>query len=88
MPCISLEEVIDDWLGGQEVELLKIDAQGFDLQVVRSAGTVRAPRTPPWPAPASDLSVRLECPGGCMLWVLGSVLFDDAWSFVRRRSGG
>ena len=45
MPCISLEEVIDDWLGGQEVELLKIDAQGFDLQVVRSAGTVRAPRT-------------------------------------------
>ena len=51
MPCISLEEVIDDWLGGQEVELLKIDAQGFDLQVVRSAGTVRAP---------GDL---LACPG-------------------------
>ena len=86
MPCISLEEVIDDWLGGQEVELLKIDAQGFDLQVVRSAGTVRT--GDPWPTPASDRSVTLECPGGCMLWVLGSVLFDDAWSFVRRRSGG
>ena len=62
VPCVGLEEVITGWLGGREIELLKIDAQvshtnnlhliltqsspnphlilsqGFDLQVVRSAG--------------------------------------------------
>lgn len=38
VPCVGLQEVITDWLGSREIDLLKIDAQGFDLQVVRSAG--------------------------------------------------
>merc|ERR1740130_2163840 len=40
VPCVSLEEVIRDWLGGQQIKNIKIDAQGFDLQVVKSAGAM------------------------------------------------
>lgn len=38
VPCVSLEQVIGDWLGGKDVAHIKIDAQGFDLNVVKSAG--------------------------------------------------
>ncbi|CAJ1388946.1 unnamed protein product [Effrenium voratum] len=38
VPCISLEHVIRSWLGGSEVYYLKVDAQGSDLAVVKSAG--------------------------------------------------
>lgn len=38
VPCISLEHVIEQWLGGAYIKHLKVDAQGFDLQVVKSAG--------------------------------------------------
>jgi FkbM family methyltransferase len=40
VPCISLEEVIRDWLNGFNVKHIKIDAQGFDLNVVKSAGSM------------------------------------------------
>eukprot|EP00295_Goniomonas_pacifica_P034284 CAMPEP_0175971768 /NCGR_PEP_ID=MMETSP0108-20121206/41844_1 /TAXON_ID=195067 ORGANISM="Goniomonas pacifica, Strain CCMP1869" /NCGR_SAMPLE_ID=MMETSP0108 /ASSEMBLY_ACC=CAM_ASM_000204 /LENGTH=254 /DNA_ID=CAMNT_0017300985 /DNA_START=250 /DNA_END=1012 /DNA_ORIENTATION=- len=39
VPVVSLQTVIEQWLGGREIQRLKVDAQGFDLQVVRSAGT-------------------------------------------------
>jgi hypothetical protein len=38
VPCVSLEEVIGGWLKGASITHMKIDAQGFDLEVVRSAG--------------------------------------------------
>ncbi|CAE7535040.1 Ccdc108, partial [Symbiodinium pilosum] len=38
VPCISLRHVLESWLSGQEVYFLKIDAQGYDLNVVQSAG--------------------------------------------------
>ncbi|CAE7686544.1 unnamed protein product [Symbiodinium sp. CCMP2456] len=40
VPCISLKHVIGDWLGGQEVWFLKVDAEGADLAVVQSAGNM------------------------------------------------
>jgi len=40
VPCISLEHIIDKWLNGSNVEYLKIDAQGSDLAIVQSAGTL------------------------------------------------
>ncbi|CAE7942205.1 unnamed protein product [Symbiodinium necroappetens] len=39
VPCISLETVIRDWLLGGHISFLKIDAQGKDLDVVRSLGS-------------------------------------------------
>jgi len=38
VPCISLEKVIREWLEARDIAYIKIDAQGFDLQVVKSAG--------------------------------------------------
>eukprot|EP00931_Biecheleriopsis_adriatica_P073377 TRINITY_DN47675_c0_g1_i1.p1 TRINITY_DN47675_c0_g1~~TRINITY_DN47675_c0_g1_i1.p1 ORF type:complete len:341 (+),score=42.77 TRINITY_DN47675_c0_g1_i1:27-1049(+) len=38
VPCVSLEQVIGEWLGGRAITHVKIDAQGFDLNVVKSAG--------------------------------------------------
>jgi len=38
VPCVSLEQVIGEWLGGKDIAHIKIDAQGFDLNVVKSAG--------------------------------------------------
>lgn len=38
VPCISLEVVIAEWLRGHNVTHIKIDAQGSDLNGVRSAG--------------------------------------------------
>lgn len=38
VPCISLEHIIGIWLGGQNVDWLKVDGQGFDLSIVLSAG--------------------------------------------------
>ncbi|CAK9022773.1 unnamed protein product [Durusdinium trenchii] len=38
VPCISLEHVLEVWLPGQEIYILKVDAQGADLSVVQSAG--------------------------------------------------
>lgn len=40
VPCVSLETVISDWLHGRAIARLKIDAQGSDLEVVRSAGSM------------------------------------------------
>ena len=37
VPIVSLGEVIDVWLRGREVSFVKIDAQGYDLQVAQSA---------------------------------------------------
>ena len=38
VPCVSLRTVIGDWLQGRPVARVKVDAQGMDLQVVKSAG--------------------------------------------------
>ncbi|CAE7575529.1 unnamed protein product [Symbiodinium necroappetens] len=38
VPCVSLRTVLGDWLQGRPVARVKVDAQGMDLQVVRSAG--------------------------------------------------
>jgi FkbM family methyltransferase len=38
VPTISLEVVLREWLRGHDVDLLKVDAQGKDLQVLESAG--------------------------------------------------
>jgi hypothetical protein len=38
VPCVSLEQVIGEWLGGKDITHAKVDAQGFDLNVVKSAG--------------------------------------------------
>lgn len=39
VPIVSLEQVLRTWLRGRNVELAKVDAQGLDVGVVRSAGT-------------------------------------------------
>lgn len=38
VPTVPLRHVLDVWLGGRRVDYVKIDAQGADLDVVRSAG--------------------------------------------------
>ena len=38
MPCISLAVVLSEWLAGRPIARMKIDAQGSDLDVVKSAG--------------------------------------------------
>ena len=38
VPSVSLEAVLDGWLRGRDVALAKVDAQGLDVGVVRSAG--------------------------------------------------
>lgn len=38
VPTVSLETVVNVWLAGREVSFVKIDAQGFDLEVAQSAG--------------------------------------------------
>jgi len=38
VPCVSLETVIGSWLREHDVEHLKLDAQGFDMSVILSAG--------------------------------------------------
>ena len=38
VPCISLEKVLADWLRGRPIARTKIDAQGSDLDIVKSAG--------------------------------------------------
>merc|ERR1712196_218873 len=38
VPGVTLEVVIGKWLEGREIDYLKIDAQGYDYEVVRSAG--------------------------------------------------
>ena len=38
VPSVSLEVVLGSWLRGRKVELAKVDAQGLDVGVVRSAG--------------------------------------------------
>jgi len=50
VPCVSLEHVIGDWLGGRAVRHLKLGVKGADLAVVKSAG----------PHVDKVLSVRLE----------------------------
>ena len=37
---MALEQVIADWLGGRPVAFTKVDAQGLDVAVVRSAGAL------------------------------------------------
>ena len=39
VPCISLATVIGEWLGGRHIARIKVDAQGSDLDVIKSAGT-------------------------------------------------
>jgi len=58
VPLVSLKTVLDRWLaweggGGWPIDYLKIDAQGFDIEVLRSAGD-RLPRI---------LRVLMEVPG-------------------------
>ena len=38
VPTASLEAVLTDWLPGRRIEFAKVDAQGLDVDVVRSAG--------------------------------------------------
>lgn len=38
VPTVSLEVVLRKWLAGRDVSLAKVDAQGLDVGVVRSAG--------------------------------------------------
>ncbi|OLP95872.1 tRNA/tmRNA (uracil-C(5))-methyltransferase [Symbiodinium microadriaticum] len=38
VPCISLAVVLSEWLAGRPIARMKIDAQGSDLDVVKSAG--------------------------------------------------
>eukprot|EP00439_Symbiodinium_sp_Y106_P027926 s2359_g3.t1 len=38
VPCISLAKVLAEWLAGRPIARMKIDAQGSDLDVVKSAG--------------------------------------------------
>lgn len=38
VPTISLATVLHTWLGGQQVEFLKVDVQGAELGVLRSGG--------------------------------------------------
>lgn len=38
VPTIAFAEVLGSWLKGREVEWVKIDAQGFDVQLVQAAG--------------------------------------------------
>lgn len=42
VPSVSLEVVLRDWLAGRPVALTKVDAQGLDVGVVRSAGPLVA----------------------------------------------
>jgi len=38
VPLVSLHKVLHEWLPGRRIDHVKIDAQGFDLQVAMSAG--------------------------------------------------
>ena len=38
VPCVPLSTVIGEWLGGRYMARMKIDAQGSDLDVIKSAG--------------------------------------------------
>ena len=38
VPSVSLQVVLRDWLRGRDVALAKVDAQGLDVGVIRSAG--------------------------------------------------
>ena len=42
VPCVSLQTVLGEWLGSRPVARMKVDAQGMDLQVVKSAGALLA----------------------------------------------
>ena len=44
VPTVSLSQVLSSWLKGHDVQLAKIDAQGLDVGVVRSAGMEYWPR--------------------------------------------
>mmetsp|Transcript_46147 Transcript_46147/g.144539 ORF Transcript_46147/g.144539 Transcript_46147/m.144539 type:complete len:383 (-) Transcript_46147:37-1185(-) len=59
VPTVSLRTVLGSWLawpsgGGWPIDYLKIDAQGLDLEVLRSAGDALLPRV---------LRVEMEVPG-------------------------
>ena len=41
VPGVTLETVIGKWLEGRTVDYLKVDAQGYDLEILRSAGRFR-----------------------------------------------
>jgi len=38
VPCVMLETVLESWLHGRDVSFVKLDAQGFELEIVKSAG--------------------------------------------------
>ena len=38
VPCVSLATVVGEWLGGHPIARMKVDAQGSDLDVIKSAG--------------------------------------------------
>lgn len=39
VPCVDLDEILREWTyEGEQIYELKVDAQGFDIEVVRSAG--------------------------------------------------
>ncbi|KAL1503105.1 hypothetical protein AB1Y20_011168 [Prymnesium parvum] len=40
VPAVSLETVIGEWLGGRTISFVKIDAEGFDLEVAKSVGSM------------------------------------------------
>lgn len=38
VPCVSLATVVGNWLGARPIARMKVDAQGSDLDVIKSAG--------------------------------------------------
>ena len=40
VPVVSLDTVVDRWLGGRSVSFVKVDAQGYDLSVAQSGRAV------------------------------------------------
>ena len=40
VPCISLKHIIQTWLSEKDIYYLKVDAQGMDLEIMRSAGSM------------------------------------------------
>ena len=75
VPCITLRHVIESWLSGQEVFFLKIDAQGYDLSVVQSAG--------PFLRKVEHVELEGACDNVPALYS-GAPNCSTVWNFMRR----
>ena len=75
VPCISLQHVIESWLSGQEVYFLKIDAQGYDMKVVQSAG--------PMLPKVQNIELEGACDNAPRLYP-GAPNCSTIWNFMNR----